>query len=72
MLAVVNSVVPAFSAYGFFSILFKETAEIYKIQHLIPSSSKLCLGLPSALKHIKVTKLNLSTEAAEVANLFII
>lgn len=53
-------------------IFFKETAEFYKIEHFIPSSSKFCLRFLSALKYIKVTKLNLSTEAADVAKLFII
>ena len=45
---------------------------MYKIQHFILSSSKPCPKFLKALKHIKVTKLNFTTEAAEVAKLFII
>lgn len=45
---------------------------MYMIQHFITCSSKPCPRFLQALKHIKVTKLNFTKEAAEVAKLFII
>lgn len=51
-LTVVNTVVSAFRAHGYF-IFFKEKPKIYKIKHFIPSSSKLCLRLLNALKAYK-------------------
>lgn len=72
MLAVVKTVVPAFSAHGYFLYSLEGQQRFIRFSIFVPSSSKLCLRLPGALKHIKVTKLNLSTDAADVAKLFII